>query len=541
MFLKNIFGDADSKIIKSTLPLVARIEAIEPDMKSLSDEMLAAKTPLFKHRLARGEPLDSILPEAYALLREANNRITGGKRHYPVQLIGGILLHRGHIVEMQNGEGKTQTALLPLYLRALENKGAHLVTLNSYLAKYHASLAGEVLRSLGMSVGCVTEDTPGYAKRRMYRSDVTYATYTQLGFDYLRDNAASFASGTVLRKLHYAVIDEADSILIDAARSPISLANSINQPHILYKAADQFAKTLKKGRLEKEPEKRIWDQVIKDELKEAGDFVINEKYKTASLTPQGAAAAERYFMAEDIESPDNKYLLRYICNALNANFILGNGADYIVYNGRVVLVNEFTGRLSFGSRHGGGLHQALEAKEGVFINRETKTIGSIAVWNLFGKYASKAGMTGTAKTSATEFKKVYGMETVAVPTNKPVMRLDQVDAVYKTQAAKYRALASEVRYFHQTGQPILIGTVSIEKSERVSGLLKNMGIEHNVLNAKNHEQEAAIIAKAGQKDSVTVITNMAGRGTDILLGEGVAELGGLVVMGTERHESKRID
>ena len=537
--LKKVFGN--NKIPKSIIKTVNCIESLETSMLSLSAEALANKTLLFKDRLARGEVLETILPEAYAVLREVNNRVTGGKRHNRVQLIGGILLYQGCIAEMQNGEGKTQTALLPLYLRALEGKGAHLVTFNSYLAEYHSKLASEVFRNLAVSVGCVTENTPYYFRRKMYNSDVTYTTYTQVGFDYLRDNTAVSINSIVQRGLYYAVIDEADSILIDAARTPLSLARTVDQPHVLYKVADQFAKTLNKGRLASEPEKLIWDPIIHAELLEEGDFVVNEKAQTPSLTKKGVALAEKYFMVDNLENSDNKYLLYPILNAIKANFIEKLDTDYILSNENVVLVDTFTGRLNFGSRYSGGLHQAIEAKENVLINRESRTTAAITVQNLFNKYMLKSGMSGTIRTSEDEIRKVYNMEVVTVPTNKPMIREDLPDAVYRTEAAKYQAVVRDVQKCCEKGQPVIIGTVSIEKSELVSRLLNDAGVKHTILNAKYYEKEAAIIAQAGQKNAVTVVTNMAGRGTDIRLGEGVAELGGLKIIGTERHEARRID
>jgi len=537
--LERIFGNYSDKEIKRITPIVERIDALGSSMSALSDDELKAKTPHFRERLQKGESLDDIMPEAYAVLREVNDRVTGGKRHFKVQIIGGVVLHQGRIAEMRTGEGKTQTVLLPLYLNALEGKGAHLVTVNEYLAQYHAELAGQVFERLGMSVGCILNDMSGEERRAAYACDVTYSTNNELGFDYLRDNMVVREEDKVQRGLHYAIIDEVDSILIDEARTPLIISGSGNKSTMLYKVADQFAKTLKKGRIINE--KEALNPILRAEMQEEGDFVVDEKQKTVTLTQEGIQKAERYFAVETLSDPDNMELMHHINNALKANYNMQLDVDYVVQENEIVIVDVFTGRLMPGRRYSDGLHQAIEAKENVKVQRESKTLATITFQNFFNKYNKKAGTTGTALTEEGEFREIYGMDVVVVPTNMPMIRADHSDVVYKTEAAKYRALVEEVKESHEKGQPVLVGTVSIEKSELVSKMLKKIGIKHQVLNAKYHAQEAEIIALAGQSGAVTIATNMAGRGTDIGLGDGVTAKGGLKIIGTERHESRRID
>jgi len=537
--LEKIFGNYSDKEIKRINPIIDRIDSLGPEMAALSDDELAAKTPHFRERLANGETLDDLLPEAFAVLREVNDRATGGKRHFRVQLIGGVVLHQGRIAEMRTGEGKTQTILLPLYLNALEGKGVHMVTVNEYLAQYHAQLASEVFSRLGMTVGCILHDLQGEERRAAYACDVTYSTNNELGFDYLRDNMVVFEKDKVQRGLNYAIIDEVDSILIDEARTPLIISGSGNKSTMLYKVADQFAKTLKKGRVLNEQE--AMNPILRAELQEEGDFVVDEKQKSVTLTQEGVRKAERYFAVENLSDPDHLELQHYINNALKANYNMHLDIDYVKQDDEIVIVDEFTGRLMPGRRYSDGLHQAIEAKENVKVKRESKTLATITFQNFFNKYTKKAGATGTALTEEGEFREIYGMDVVVIPTNKPMVRADHSDVVYKTEGAKYRAIVREIQESHAIGQPVLVGTVSIEKSELISKMLKKLGIKHQVLNAKYHAQEAEIIALAGQEDAITIATNMAGRGTDIMLGDGIVEKGGLKIIGTERHESRRID
>jgi len=537
--LEKIFGNYSDKEIKRIAPIVDRIEELGVKLKDLSDEQLAAKTPFFKDRLAKGESLDDIMPEAYAVLREVNDRATGGKRHFRVQLIGGVVLHQGRIAEMRTGEGKTQTVLLPLYLNALEGKGAHLVTVNEYLAQYHAELAAEVFGRLGMTVGCILNSLEPHERRAAYGCDVTYATNNELGFDYLRDNMVVVQDEAVQRGLHYAIIDEVDSILIDEARTPLIISGRGDKSTKLYQVADQFVKTLKKGRVLNEQE--ALNPLLRAEMQEEGDFVVDEKQKTVTLTQQGIEKAERYFAVDNLSDPEHMEIQHFINNGLKANYNMHLDVDYVNHDNEIVIVDEFTGRLMPGRRYSDGLHQAIEAKEKVKVNRESKTLATITFQNFFNKYNKKAGTTGTAQTEEGEFRQIYGMDVVVVPTNKDMIRIDHPDVVYKTEDAKNRAIVRDIEKSNLVGQPVLVGTVSIEKSELISGMLKKKGIKHEVLNAKHHAREAEIIALAGQDSAVTIATNMAGRGTDILLGEGVREKGGLKIIGTERHEARRID
>ncbi|MCL1997969.1 MAG: preprotein translocase subunit SecA [Turicibacter sp.] len=543
--LEKIFGNYSDKELKRLEPTIDKIEQLGKEMATLTDEQLKSKTAHFRERLSNGETLDDIMPEAYAVLREVNDRATGdgtsggGKRHFRVQIIGGVVLHQGRIAEMRTGEGKTQTVLLPLYLNALAGKGAHLVTVNEYLATYHAELAAQVFERLDMTVGCIIHDMPTEERRENYARDITYSTNNELGFDYLRDNMVVYDKDKVQRGLHYAIIDEVDSILIDEARTPLIISGSGNKSTMLYEVANQFVSNLKKGRIVNEQE--ALNPILRAEIQEEGDFVVDEKKKSVSLTEEGIAKAERFFKVETLSDPDNMELMHHINNALKANYNMKLEVDYVVNENEIVIVDEFTGRLMPGRRYSDGLHQAIEAKEKVKVQRESKTLATITFQNFFNKYTKKAGTTGTALTEEGEFREIYGMDVVVIPTNMPMIRQDHPDVVYKTEAAKYKAIVNEVKEAYEVGQPVLVGTVSIEKSELVSKMLKRMGVKHQVLNAKYHAQEAEIIALAGQEKAITIATNMAGRGTDIMLGEGVVEKGGLKIIGTERHEARRID
>ena len=536
--IEKIFGSYSEKELKRIRPVVAKINALEPEIQALSDEQLQGKTAEFKSRLANGETLDDIMPEAYAVVREATIRVDG-KRQYDVQLIGGIVLHQGRIAEMRTGEGKTHTSLLPAYLNALAGHGVHVVTVNDYLAKRDAEWMGEVHRFLGLSVGVILHDMDNGERREAYACDITYATNNELGFDYLRDNMVVYQKDAVQRELHYAIIDECDSILIDEARTPLIISGSGNKSTALYKVADGFVKTLKKGRILNEDE--AMNPLMKVALQEEGDFVVDEKQKSVTLTQEGVTKAERFFTIENLSDPENMEIQHHINNALRANYNMHLDQDYVVKDNEILIVDELTGRLMPGRRYSDGLHQAIEAKEGVEVNRESKTLATITFQNFFNKYAKKSGMTGTALTEEGEFRSIYGMDVIAVPTNMPVCRKDMTDVVYKTEAAKLRAVVRDITEANAKGQPVLVGTITIEKSEELSTMLRKSGVPHQVLNAKYHEKEAEIVSLAGQKGAVTIATNMAGRGTDIKLGEGVVEQGGLKIIGTERHESRRID
>jgi len=536
--LNKVFKSYSEKEIKRLMPTVNKIEALRPAMQALSNEALTAKTPEFKERLAKGETLDDILPEAFAVVREATVR-TMSQEHYRVQLIGGIVIHQGRIAEMRTGEGKTHTSLLPAYLNALTGNGVHVVTVNEYLAKRDSEWMGQVHRFLGLTVGCILHELNPEERQEAYNCDITYATNNELGFDYLRDNMVVYQKDMVQRQLHYAIIDEIDSILIDEARTPLIISGASGKSTDLYKVADRFVQTLKKGRLINEDE--AMNPLARVELQEEGDFVVDEKRKTVTLTQEGIGKAERFFAVENLSDPDNLEIQHHVNNALKANYNMHLDKDYVVKEGEIVIVDEFTGRMMPGRRYSDGLHQAIEAKENVDVRRESKTLATITFQNFFNKYKKKSGMTGTALTEDGEFRDIYKMDVVAIPTNMPVARVDQPDLVYKTEAGKFKAIITDIRECYNRGQPVLVGTVSIEKSEQLSALLKRAGIKHNVLNAKYHEKEAEIVADAGLKGSITIATNMAGRGTDIKLGEGVVELGGLKIIGTERHESRRID
>ena len=537
--LEKIFGNYSDKEIKRMTPIIDRIEALEPEMQRLSEGELRGKTDEFKRRLSDGQTTDDILPEAFATLREATARVIN-QRHFRVQLIGGVVLHQGRIAEMRTGEGKTQTCALPLYLNALEGQGAHLVTVNEYLASYHAELMGKIYEYLGLTTGCILNNLKPQERRAAYECDITYATNNELGFDYLRDNMVVFEADKVQRELHYAIIDEVDSILIDEARTPLIISGPSGKSTKLYQVADQFAKNLKKGRVLNE-EESINNPLMRQDIEEEGDFIVDEKRKAVTLTQEGVKKAERYFAIENLSDPENMQIQHFVNNALKANYNMHLDVDYVSKDDEIVIVDEFTGRLMPGRRYSDGLHQAIEAKENVKVQRESKTLATITFQNFFNKYHKKAGATGTAITEEGEFREIYGLDVVSVPTNMPMIREDKPDVVYRTEEGKYRAIVRDIKECYEKRQPVLVGTTSIEKSELVSGMLKKMNVPHEVLNAKQHEREADIIAQAGQAGHVTIATNMAGRGTDIMLGEGVRENGGLKVIGTERHESRRID
>ena len=538
-FLEKIFGNYSEKEIKKIIPIVDKIESYKETMEALSDDELKAKTPEYKERYKNGETLDDLLPEAFATVREAAFR-TLGYRHFRVQLIGGIVLHQGRIAEMKTGEGKTLVATLPAYLNALTGEGVHVVTVNDYLAKRDSDWMGQVHRFLGLSVGCILNSMNALERRMNYDCDITYSTNNELGFDYLRDNMVTKKEQMVQQRgLMYAIIDEVDSVLIDEARTPLIISGSGNNSTVLYEVADRFVKTLTKGRIVNEED--ALNPMIKEDIIEEGDFVVDEKMKSVTLTQQGVEKAEKFFKLENLTDPENMEILHHINNALKANYNMALDKDYVVKDNEVLIVDEFTGRIMPGRRYSDGLHQAIEAKEGVKVNKESKTLATITFQNFFNKYKKKSGMTGTAQPEEGEFRNIYNMDVVVIPTNLPVIRKDLTDIVYKTERAKFKAVADEIERAHEKGQPVLVGTVAIEKSEQLSKILKKRGIPHQVLNAKYHEKEAEIVALAGQKGAVTIATNMAGRGTDIKLGEGVKELGGLKIIGTERHESRRID
>ncbi|MDR0957931.1 MAG: preprotein translocase subunit SecA [Clostridiales bacterium] len=535
---QKVFGTYSEKEIKRIVPTVDKIESYSDAMKQLSDDQLRAKTTEFKERLSAGETLNDILPEAYAVVREAADRVLHEK-HYRVQLMGGIVLHQGRIAEMRTGEGKTLVATLPAYLNALEGKGVHVVTVNDYLAKRDSEWMGEIHRFLGLTVGVILHDLNNAERRAAYACDITYATNNELGFDYLRDNMVVYEKDAVQKELNYAIIDEVDSILIDEARTPLIISGSSGKSTHLYKVADAFVKKLNLGRVVNKEE--ALNPLMRVDIIEEGDFVVDEKQKTVTLTAEGVKKAERFFNIENLSDPENLEIQHHVNNALKANYNMHLDKDYVVANNEIIIVDEFTGRLMQGRRYSDGLHQAIEAKEGVEVNRESKTLATITFQNFFNRYSKKSGMTGTALTEEGEFRDIYAMDVVSIPTNKSVRRKDNNDLVYQTEKAKFRAVVNEVKEAHEKGQPVLVGTITIDKSEILSGMLHREGIPHQVLNAKYHEREAEIVALAGQKGAVTIATNMAGRGTDIKLGEGVTELGGLKIIGTERHESRRID
>ena len=535
--LSKVVGTHSEREVKRVLPIVDKIENMEPEFEKLSDEELKDKTREFKERLSKGESLDDILPEAYAVVREASKR-TIGMRHYRVQLIGGVILHQGRITEMRTGEGKTLVSTLPAYLNALEGKGVHIVTVNDYLAKRDAEWMGQIHEFLGLTVGCILNSMDNDERREAYNCDITYATNNELGFDYLRDNMVIYKEQLVQRELHYAIVDEVDSVLIDEARTPLIISGSSGKSTKIYEACDNLARQLKRGTAK---ELSKMDLIMKEDDDETGDFVVDEKEKTVNLTAQGIAKVERFFHIENLADPEHLEIQHCIILALRAHNLMFLDKDYVVKDDEVLIVDEFTGRIMPGRRYSDGLHQAIEAKEHVKVKRESKTLATITFQNFFNKYAKKCGMTGTALTEEKEFREIYGMDVVEVPTNKPVARIDQNDSVYKTRREKLNAIVADIAECYEKKQPVLVGTITIEASEELSAMLRKKGIKHKVLNAKYHEMEAEIIADAGIAGAVTIATNMAGRGTDIKLGEGVQELGGLRIIGTERHESRRID
>lgn len=537
--MDKIFGTHSQHELKRIYPIVDRIEALEPEMKALSDAELKDKTREFKERLKEGETLDDILPEAYAVVREGAYR-SMGMRHYRVQLIGGIILHQGRIAEMRTGEGKTLVSTLPAYLNALEGKGVHIVTVNDYLAKRDAEWMGKVHEFLGLTVGVVLNDMDNDERRAAYNCDITYVTNNELGFDYLRDNMVIYKEQLVQRGLNFAVIDEVDSVLIDEARTPLIISGQSNKSTKLYEACDILARQLERGEASGEFSKI--NAIMGEDIEESGDFIVNEKEKVVNLTEDGVKKVENFFHIENLADPENLEIQHNIILALRAHNLMFRDQDYVVtQEGEVMIVDEFTGRIMPGRRYSDGLHQAIEAKEHVKVRRESKTLATITFQNLFNKYEKKSGMTGTALTEEKEFRDIYGMDVVEIPTNRPVQRKDLEDAVYKTKQEKYHAVVEAVKEAHATGQPVLVGTITIEVSELLSKMLKKEGIQHKVLNAKYHELEAEIVADAGQHGAVTIATNMAGRGTDIKLDDATREAGGLKIIGTERHESRRID
>ena len=537
--IEKIFGTHSHNELKRIYPIVDRIEALAPAMEALSDEELKGKTKEFKDRLNEGETLDDILPEAYAVVREAAWRSIG-MRHYRVQLIGGIILHQGRIAEMRTGEGKTLVSTLPAYLNALSGKGVHIVTVNDYLAKRDAEWMGKVHEFLGLTVGVILNGMDNKERRAAYDCDITYVTNNELGFDYLRDNMVIYKEQLVQRGLNFAIIDEVDSVLIDEARTPLIISGQSEKSTKLYEACDILARQLERGEASGEFSKM--NAIMGEDIEETGDFIVNEKEKAINLTEDGVKKVEKFFHIENLADPENLEIQHNIILALRAHNLMFKDQDYVVNaEGEVMIVDEFTGRIMPGRRYSDGLHQAIEAKEHVKVRRESKTLATITFQNLFNKFEKKSGMTGTALTEEKEFRDIYGMDVIEIPTNKPVQRKDLEDAVYKTKAEKYHAVVEEVKRAHATGQPVLVGTITIEVSELLSGMLKKEGIKHNVLNAKYHEQEAEIVADAGVHGAVTIATNMAGRGTDIKLDEDARAAGGLKIIGTERHESRRID
>ena len=536
--ISKMFGTHSERELKRVYPIVDKIESYRPAMMELTDEQLKDRTKEFKKRLGEGETLDQILPEAYATVREAARRSIG-LEHYRVQLIGGIILHQGRIAEMKTGEGKTLVSTLPAYLNALEGKGVHIVTVNDYLANRDAEWMGKVHEFLGLTVGVVLNSMDNDERREAYNCDITYVTNNELGFDYLRDNMVIYKEQLVQRDLHYAIIDEVDSVLIDEARTPLIISGQSGKSTSLYEASDILARQLVRG--EDMPEFSKMDAIMGVEREENGDFIVNEKDKVVSLTEQGVKKVEKFFRIENLADAENLEIQHNVILALRAHHLMFRDQDYVVQDEKVVIVDEFTGRIMPGRRYSDGLHQAIEAKEHVKVKRESKTLATITFQNFFNKYDKKAGMTGTALTEEKEFRDIYGMDVIEIPTNKPVQRKDLQDAVYKTKKEKFHAVVDEIKEAHAKGQPVLVGTITIETSELLSGMLKREGIQHKVLNAKFHEIEAEIVAEAGQHGAVTIATNMAGRGTDIKLDDDAKAAGGLKIIGTERHESRRID
>ena len=537
-FVEKLFGTHSDHELKLIQPIIDKILAMKPEMEAKSDEELRAQTAKFKEQLAEGKTLDDILPEAFATVREAARRVLG-MEHYPVQLIGGIVLHQGRIAEMKTGEGKTLVSTCPAYLNALCGKGVYIVTVNDYLAKRDAEWMGEVHRFLGLTVGVVLNSMTPEERRAAYGCDITYVTNNELGFDYLRDNMAIYKEQLVLRNLDYCIIDEVDSVLIDEARTPLIISGQSGKSTKLYEVCDILARQLVRG--EESAEFSKMAAIMGEEITETGDFIVNEKDKVVHLTEQGVKKVEDFFHIENLADPENLEIDHNIILALRANNLMFRDKDYVVKDDEVLIVDEFTGRIMPGRRYSDGLHQAIEAKEHVKVRRESKTLATITFQNFFNKFNKKAGMTGTAQTEEKEFRNIYAMDVIVIPTNKPVIRVDHNDAVYKTKKEKFEAVVNEVAETHEKGQPVLVGTITIETSELLSRMLKRRGIPHKVLNAKFHEMEAEIVADAGVHGAVTIATNMAGRGTDIKLDEESRALGGLKIIGTERHESRRID
>ena len=535
---ERIFGTHSARELKRIMPIVDKIESLRPDMQKLTDEELKGKTREFKERLSKGETLDDLLPEAFATVREAARRVLN-MEHYRVQLIGGIILHQGRIAEMKTGEGKTLVSTLPAYLNALTGRGVHIVTVNDYLAKRDAEWMGQVHEFLGLTVGVVLNSMKNDERRAAYACDITYVTNNEDGFDYLRDNMVIYKEQLVQRELAYAIIDEVDSVLIDEARTPLIISGQSGKSTKLYETCDILAQQLKRGEASGEVTKMT--AIMGEEIVETGDFIVNEKDKVVTLTEEGVKKVEKFFHIENLSDPENLEIQHNIILALRAHNLMFRDQDYVVKDDEVLIVDEFTGRIMPGRRYSDGLHQAIEAKEHVKVRRESKTLATITFQNFFNKYEKKAGMTGTALTEEQEFRDIYGMDVIEIPTNKPVIRVDYEDAVYMTKKEKFRAVVEEIKEAHAKRQPVLVGTITIETSELLSKMLKREGIPHQVLNAKFHELEAEIVSHAGEAGTVTIATNMAGRGTDIKLDDEARAAGGLRIIGTERHESRRID
>ena len=535
---EKIFGTHSSRELKRIMPLVDKIEELRPTMQAMTDEELKDQTRKFKERLAEGETLDDLLPEAFATVREASKRVLN-MEHYRVQLIGGIILHQGRIAEMRTGEGKTLVSTCPAYLNALEGKGVHIVTVNDYLAKRDAEWMGKVHEFLGLKVGVILNSMKNDERREQYACDITYVTNNEDGFDYLRDNMVIYKEQLVQRELHYAIIDEVDSVLIDEARTPLIISGQSGKSTKLYEVCDILARQLQRGEASGEMTKMT--AIMGEEIVETGDFIVNEKDKVVNLTEEGVKKVEKFFHIENLADPENLEIQHNVILALRAHNLMFRDQDYVVKDDQVLIVDEFTGRIMPGRRYSDGLHQAIEAKEHVKVRRESKTLATITFQNFFNKYAKKAGMTGTALTEEQEFREIYGMDVIEIPTNRPVQRVDLDDAVYMTKKEKFRAVVEEIKKAHAKNQPVLVGTITIETSELLSNMLRREGIAHQVLNAKFHELEAEIVAQAGVAGAVTIATNMAGRGTDIKLDEEARAAGGLKIIGTERHESRRID
>jgi len=536
--IRKIFKTHSERELKRIMPLVDQIDQMDSTYTNMSDDALKGMTPMLKNRLEQGESLDDILPEAFATVREVGFRVLGLKA-FKTQIVGGIIFHQGRIGEMKTGEGKTLAATLPAYLNALSEKGVHVVTVNDYLAARDAEEMGKIFNFLGLTVGVLINGITNEERHAAYQADITYGTNNEFGFDYLRDNMVIYKKDMVQKELNYAIIDEVDSILIDEARTPLIISGSSSKSTHLYQQANMLSKRLRKGEIIGEVSKL--SAILNEEVEETGDFVLDEKEKNVTLTAEGVKKVESYFQIENLSDPDNMEILHHINLALRANYTMFKDKNYVIKEGEIVIVDEFTGRLMPGRRYSNGLHQAIEAKEDVDVRRESKTLATITFQNYFNRYKKRAGMTGTALTEEEEFREIYGMDVIVIPTNRPIVRLDHADEVYRSHEEKIRAIVRDVKASYEKGQPVLVGTVTIDSSEELSRELKKAGIKHNVLNAKFHEREAEIVANAGQFEAITIATNMAGRGTDIKLGKGVIEVGGLKIIGTERHESRRID